>query len=304
MTFLTVLIAYLLIRWWGSALPLHHDQWFHRWVDKLAEQDFLSNNQSLVFVLALLGPILLMVLLTAILVNISPWLEMLIAVPVVLYSLGRGRFKGLVVDYIKASEAKDWELSVKHYSTLISPSNIITGGENSNEAQSQASDQPNYEFADEDWQGLNNAMFSTVCYRAFERVLAVLFWLILIGPVGALLYRLSALYLEGENEKPGSDMAARWLWAIEWPAVRVVGLSFALTGNFVNCVKNWQQYFWDFERPSDDVIRYSCEGALGVDEQEPEFDDISPRHFKLTLALFSRTIIFWICALAVGSVFF
>lgn len=304
MTFLTVLIAYLLLRWWGSAFPLHHDQWFHRLASKLAEQDFLSDNPSLVFVLSLLVPILAMLLVTALLVNVSPWLEMLVAVPVILYSLGRGRFKRIVLDYISASEAKDWQLAVKQYSILISSTNNVEDDDDSKQDHHKALDQTSYEFADEDWQSLNNAMFSSVCYRAFERVLAVLLWLILIGPVGALLYRLSALYLEGESEKPGSDLAARWLWAIEWPAVRAVGLSFALTGNFVNCIKNWQQCFWDFERPSEEVIRYSCEGGLGVDEQEPEFEDISPRHFKLTLALFSRTIIFWICALAVGSAFF
>ncbi len=303
MIFLTVLVAYLLIRWWGSAVPLHHDQWFHRWCDKVAELEVLRPYPGLVFAVCLLGPILALFFITALLVNVSPWLEMLIAVPVVLYSLGRGRFTRVILDYLDASEAGDWELAIKRYARLISVSEYVEPENDPEAATSHSYDQNNYEFSEGDWGGLNRAMFSAVCYRAFERVFAVLLWLILVGPAGALMYRLSALYLESENEKIDSDVAARWLWALEWPAVRAIGLSFALTGNFANCIKNWQNYLWDFERSSEEVIRYYCEGALSVEDNEHSFDNITSREFKLTLSLFSRTIIFWICGLALGSVF-
>jgi AmpE protein len=52
---------------------------------------------------------------------------------------------------------------------------------------------------------------------------------LILGPIGALMYRLVFLANQKDSE---NELVDRWLWLLEWPVARVVGISFALTGNF------------------------------------------------------------------------
>jgi AmpE protein len=291
MTLLSVVIAYLILRWWGAAKPLHHDAWFFRWCDWLSQQPALRQLPVSVLVFSLLGPVLLLLLLLILASSLWYWLQLIIAVPVLLYSVGRGKYSGLVMRYLRARHQRDWVESVTSWQQL-------TGPEQETDAEApEPLDQ-------DDWAELDQRMLKVVSYRGFERTFAVLFWFVLLGPAGALIYRLSALYLyrNGDDDEEVRTYARRWLWLLEWPAARVLGLSFAMTGNFVGCIQSWLHYLWSTEHSTAEVLRHYVLGALNVDEDLSVSPEATEREFKAALSLFSRTLIFWICVLAVITV--
>lgn len=288
MTLLSVVIAYLILRWWGAAKPLHHDNWYYRWCDWVADQPALSRFPVSIAALSILGPVLVLLLALVLASAIWYWLQLLIAVPVLLYAAGRGKYSGIAMHYLRARQRQDWAEAVACYQSLVIPAQ----GEGE-PAEWTSVDQP-------DWTGLDQQMLTAISYRGFERTFAVLFWFILLGPAGALLYRLSTLYLRVDPDQlPSQQYARRWLWLLEWPAARVLGLSFALTGNFVGCIHSWRNQLWSTEQPTARVLAQYVLGALQVDEALPVSADSTEREFKATLSLFSRTLIFWLCVLAV-----
>lgn len=285
MPFIAVVITYLVLRWKGSADFLHKDDWFYRWCEYLARLPALSNKPVAVLVLALAGPVLALLVLLALVDNIWHWLQLLVAVVVLLYTVGRGRFRRAIKRYRRAREEGDWLTALAAYQTTVAP-------------QELTDDLPEQD----DWKSLDERMNRAIAYRGLERTFAVLFWFVLLGPAGALLYRLSTLYRQGEDkELPAQSEAARFLWYLEWPASRVLGLSFALTGNFVSCVHSLREHFWKGDQPTGESLQHFIEGALHVGEQSaPETTArVEP---EAMLALLSRTLIFWISVLAVITV--
>jgi AmpE protein len=88
------------------------------------------------------------------------------------------------------------------------------------------------------------SLVEAVFRNALQRWFAVLFWFLLLGPFGALLYRLSALAVEHAAAElpPTTASGARlWLAALEWPVAQLATLTLALVGNFGCAVGAWRE---------------------------------------------------------------
>ncbi|TMN18078.1 hypothetical protein [Pseudoxanthomonas sp. X-1] len=91
----------------------------------------------------------------------------------------------------------------------------------------------------DDAPGLVEAVFRAALTRWFS----VVFWFALLGPAGAVLYRLCALSARG----PAADAlpeahragAARLLTLLDWPVAQLMTLSMALMGNFDTVFRAW-----------------------------------------------------------------
>ena len=87
-------------------------------------------------------------------------------------------------------------------------------------------------------------LVEAVFRNALRRWFGVLFWFLLLGPVGALGYRLVQLSAEGEASRalPGENAAgARWLLSLlEWPVAQLMTLAMALVGNFDSVLGAWK----------------------------------------------------------------
>ncbi len=134
---------------------------------------------------------------------------------------------------------------------------------------------------------------------AYRQVFAVVFWfMVLPGPVGAILYRATALLAaEWKGALPGDDMtvltrsllvfgrpARRLLWLIDWIPVRLTALSFAVVGDFEDAAYCWrtQARYWPEAHGGETVgiVLASGGGALGVQLGGllPDADgDVDPR---------------------------
>jgi cobalamin biosynthesis protein CobD/CbiB len=107
----------------------------------------------------------------------------------------------------------------------------------------------------------------TALADAYRHVFAVLFWFAVLGPAGALLYRLSHLLAERWRQK-GHDEFARfpqqWLAIMDWLPVRVTAIAFAVVGNFVDAMECWRNQSARHDDPGLGIVLASGAGALGV----------------------------------------
>lgn len=89
------------------------------------------------------------------------------------------------------------------------------------------------------------ALVEAVFRNALRRWFGVLFWFLLLGPVGALLYRLVALAGEDRFSTllPADTLAGtrRLLAVLEWPVAQLMTLAMALVGNFDTVFNAWRQ---------------------------------------------------------------
>ena len=93
------------------------------------------------------------------------------------------------------------------------------------------------------------SLIEAVFRNALRRWFGVLFWFWVLGPFGALLYRLSVLSAERDEDLLPSDTSAgarAWLTILEWPVSQLMTMSLALVGNFDAVVGAWR----DMGKPS------------------------------------------------------
>lgn len=89
------------------------------------------------------------------------------------------------------------------------------------------------------------AAVEAVFRNALRRWFGVLFWFLLLGPFGALLYRLAALAAEDMAERlpvQTAEGARVLLVVLDWPVAQLVTLSMALVGNFDVVASAWKAH--------------------------------------------------------------
>ncbi len=88
------------------------------------------------------------------------------------------------------------------------------------------------------------SLVEAVFRNALRRWFGVLFWFCLLGPLGAVMYRLSVLAVERDDTQLAHDTASgatTWLAILEWPAVQLMTLALALVGNFDSVMAAWRE---------------------------------------------------------------
>jgi AmpE protein len=156
------------------------------------------------------------------------------------------------------------------------------------------------------------ALVEAVFRSALQRWFGVLFWFLLLGPVGALLYRLSALAGEGEFASllPAETLAGvRKLHALlDWPVAQLMTLSMALVGNFDPVFNAWREAHgntWQLDTGflaaaarasvkselAEEAEEYAEEGMVQAMRELPELRD--------AMSLVWRILLLWLALLAV-----
>lgn len=278
MLLISLLLAVLVKQFWENQNPLHNDSWlisYQHWLEKKIPQLDTSkaNRETAIFAIVLCSIAAVIILLSLVLSTYSSLLYIAFSCAVLLYSFGRGTFTELISQFIVAEAKNDWEKAITVANTLGVSINDITPA---------------------DWSTLNKRVLSQASYIGFERFFGVVFWFALLGPVGAALYRITQLW---EQQWSSSDIKA-WLWLIEWPAVRALGLSYAITGNFASCFHSWKASATCKVRSSQAVLLEYTFAALSVDERLPQTQDVTRRELDALQQLLTRTLWFWLGAIA------
>ena len=115
------------------------------------------------------------------------------------------------------------------------------------------------------------SLVEAVFRNALRRWFGVLFWFWVLGPFGAVLYRLSTLAVDHADDTtlpPDTATGAKALRALlEWPVTQLMTLSLALVGNFDSVVGAWR------ERGNDSFLLHNS--LLGTAARASVRSDIS-----------------------------
>ncbi|WP_188149854.1 histidine kinase [Teredinibacter waterburyi] len=277
MQLLIVLLAIAFVQVWGARNPLHQDSWFIQWVNLVSARDALGRAWQAPVIIG--GPVLAFLLIQAGFTQLSAWLMLPLGVVVLLYSFGRGEFSDIVDEYTKACYVEDWSSALDRAQRL----EVDTD-----------------DLAENDWSQLHRRVFDEAGYRGFERMFAVLFWFLILGPVGALLYRLMFIYVRTVDEP--SVAAARMLWLLEWPVVRLLGLSLSLSGNFVGCFNRLKDCLICVKRSTIDALSPMILGALLVDDNLVQTCEVTRKELNLLNGLYTRTLWMWLAVAALLTI--
>ncbi len=135
-----------------------------------------------------------------------------------------------------------------------------------------------------------------ILYVANERIFAVIFWFVIFGPAGALLYRLTTNLSKQEG---GSNsliaVAVLFQAVLTWVPARMLALGYALTGHFDGALQAYRNrpYETDLALENYDVLVNTGMGALRDQEETDEISSIiSARNLVM------RSILIWIAVLA------
>lgn len=148
-----------------------------------------------------------------------------------------------------------------------------------------------------------------------RHVFGVLLWyLVLPGPSGAILYRLAAFLCKRWAAMGAFGRFAERVFAVlEWPAVRLTATVFALVGDFEDAVYCWRSQAHAWKDPYAGILLATGAGAMGVRlgsslqqlegvELRPELgvgDAADRPHLESTIGLVWRALVLWVFALMV-----
>jgi adenosylcobinamide-phosphate synthase len=118
---------------------------------------------------------------------------------------------------------------------------------------------------------------------SYRHVFAVVFWFVLLpGPVGAILYRMSSFLhrrwsAEGESELAAfGSFAAQVFRLLDWVPARLTGIAFAVVGDFEDAAYCWRTQAARWPDASLGVVLASGAGAMGVRLGMPFLSELSP----------------------------
>lgn len=136
--------------------------------------------------------------------------------------------------------------------------------------------------------GFSQAIFS----QANEKMFGVLFWFGILGPFGALLYRMTALLYQAAQhiESPYHvfiDKIAGLYGVINWPCSRFFSLLYGLAGNFTKSFACWRQHAWSGTEKNQQLL-IEC-GQIALDTEAANAEGLAEH--DAVLALVDRTLI-------------
>jgi adenosylcobinamide-phosphate synthase len=159
--------------------------------------------------------------------------------------------------------------------------------------------------------------------NSHRHVFGVIFWfLILPGPGGAVLYRLSGILEQKWGSRSPQDygdfgkFAQKIFHYVDWIPVRITAMSFAIAGDFEDAVYCWRSQAMTWMDPEQGVVLASGAGALGVRLGEtlhhhgtvsfrPELglgDDADVNTMTSAVGMIWRALVMWMFILALVTV--
>ena len=158
-------------------------------------------------------------------------------------------------------------------------------------------------------------VLAAVFHAARRRWFGVLFWFLVLGATGALLYRLAALAAEDDASLLPADNAAgakRLLAWLDWPVSQLMALFMALVGDYDTVYTAWKQHGGDGFDPDADFLgaagRASVRSELADDAQDYAdagegaaeiARDLGPMpELRDAMSLVWRTLVAWLAVIA------
>ena len=161
----------------------------------------------------------------------------------------------------------------------------------------------------EDGAADRDRVLGSIMLRSHEYLFAVIFWFLLLGAVGAVMYCL-VVNLAQRHEKTGSGYAGAvndLHNILMWPSSRMLALGFALGGSLVSALESWRAVSGHTLDVSREVVTVSGFGALhyqppGEEKTDQEDNEDFVNRLRETTALINRTLIVWLIVLGLMTI--
>ena len=280
MTLIIILIGMAFEHFVGVDDKLRRFAWFNdyvRWLEnRLAQHSIWNGAGGIVITLA--GPLLLVAIITLALSKLFFPLVLLFSLVVLIYSLGPRYLNPQLDELIEALEKGEWE-RIKELMPAFS--------------------------ADADAFQSDQEILENILVEANERLFGVLFWFIILGPFGAILYRLTCILRQQHTGIHGhyAESAQDLYNILNWLPARLFTLGNAVTGNMVDAIEAWRESEKQSLAVNEDVI---CAGGLGALYYQPQEnpDDESILNDKIywlraLQGLLNRTLLAWVTVLGI-----
>lgn len=282
MTLIAALLGILLDRFVGHLHGYRHYTPYLNWVDWLKQRLPESLAAGVAgYLLALLPVVLLIWFLQA---WLSDWIfgdlfSLAFSVAVLLYCLG----------------PRDMAADVDTYCEVVTTNDHALRGR----AASRLTDS---EKAPESVHECIARVTRAVLVRANDRLFAVLFWFVVLGPAGAVLFRASSVLF---TQRMSTDVFGEWVQRIHaaliWIPARLTALGYALSGHFDVALEGWHSAH--IEQPvgvvgSDQVIAETGLGALDLRDDSPDLDEYQ-KPVRAAMQLVWRNLTVWLVAIAI-----
>lgn len=271
MALITIIISLLFDRMLRHMHDLRELTWFEHYTGMLSNLIAARNawlKLALVLFLPLVITLLIQLLLMGPLFNVP---HFLFSIVVLLYCLGPACLSSEIDAYLDARSLGDDDEAL-HYA------GSITGKAASTVPDQQTSD-----------------VTRAILHVASERIFSVLFWFVVLGPIGAVIYRLVTNISQRDEIDSLVQHAKLVQGLISWIPAHMLAAGYALTGHFDGAFRAYQSRprESDLSLTNYDVLVTTGLGALRGQEVTDEISSI-----KAARDLVMRSIMVWIAVLA------
>lgn len=150
-------------------------------------------------------------------------------------------------------------------------------------------------------QALHGQLVNNIFIAANRRIFAIVFWFLVLGPVGAVLYRtitLSAASFPKQEAAPELLQSARVVEStLDWIPVRILTCVFALSGHFVKVFSCWRKGSFMGFHENEALLTECGTAALGGNDMDRVAEDGSIE--KNVLGLLDRSFVITLVVVAI-----
>ncbi len=221
MIIFVTLVSWAVLQAWGTAVAVQRDSYFWNWCDWVETTVGESLGELFTRILILLGPVLL---LAGVLHLFGGWLfglvGVIISIVALLYSCGRGHYRGDLLLYRDALSYSD-------------DAGVCDAAQTYRQQLGSAAGDEALDTGD-----AHDAVLRAAAYLGYQRWFAALFWFVLLGAPAAVFYRCCHLLayspqgrggVSGDEQQRSAIALIGWL---DWVPVRLWGFAYALIADF------------------------------------------------------------------------
>jgi membrane protein required for beta-lactamase induction len=201
-----------------------------------------------------------------------------LGVAVLLFCLGTSPLQAKLDDYLTADEAKAAEAE-QSLRTFMQDAGVKTEG------------------------SFFRAVTELEFWQCHERFFAIVFWFLILGPIGAIVYRMISWFhdnaIHGESMYANQAEQMTWLhgWAA-WLPSRLVSLTYTLVGNFMASFDTWYKNAFKLGFVHDILVDCGM-ASLGIENTPPlQADKLENLAAQ---ALIHRGLLMWVLLIAVAT---
>jgi len=281
MAYISLILAIVGARFFPGLSGSWGDAAFRAWYRLLGPQTKFSVSAEIRFYLVIAVPVIVLALGLALL-HSAGWrfAVYVISFFVLLCCFGISELRTRIAAYVDALSRDDIQ-GAYHDAFFL-------GGDTSNA---------------ENWSQLHRQTLRAIAWGYFQCYFPVIFWFVLLGAPGALLYRLLCLHQQYTGETTENERLRRLVVMLEWLPLHLLGLSLALVGNWQATIVQVIKNIRSLAMPPVEVLECYILAALhGTDSRSADNPAVEISELEELPELVDRALVSWIAVLGVVAV--